>query len=276
MPIERRTQNWADLEEDDVPDHFETKTETNGVKTVTEYVDRDGKLFRVTKKVCHRKVWRRIRLAAEERKQWEGFGKCGKAEDEGNTVDCKPKPTLENIHIEVPQKAGGCSAALEDPDEQFYNESLDIVERLFQKKKAFTVIVGQKQEEREQVGRAQETLDLVRQRGGDLTQAPGRYVPPMFRKEAQRCGGIAGDDQQDVRVSHLSETVRDGDLHALFGQFGSLRRVFLPKDPIDGSSRGFAFLSFYRREDAARAIEKLNGHGYDNLIMKVEWAKKRA
>ena len=35
-------------------------------------------------------------------------------------------------------------------------------------------------------------------------------------------------------------------------------------------SKGFAFITYYNREDAQRAIDRLNGHGYDNLIMKVD------
>ena len=38
-------------------------------------------------------------------------------------------------------------------------------------------------------------------------------------------------------------------------------------------SQGFAFISYQIREDAQKAIENLNGYGYDHLILKVEWAK---
>ena len=36
--------------------------------------------------------------------------------------------------------------------------------------------------------------------------------------------------------------------------------------------RGFGFVTFYHREDAAKAIAKLDGHGYDHLILHLEWA----
>jgi hypothetical protein len=34
-----------------------------------------------------------------------------------------------------------------------------------------------------------------------------------------------------------------------------------------------AFVNYYRKEDAAKAIATLNGFGYDHLILSVEWAK---
>ena len=32
-------------------------------------------------------------------------------------------------------------------------------------------------------------------------------------------------------------------------------------------------MSFYSKDDAERAMNQLNGYGYDNLILRVEWAK---
>ena len=38
-------------------------------------------------------------------------------------------------------------------------------------------------------------------------------------------------------------------------------------------TQGFAFINYYKRADAQMAIQELDGHGYDHLILKVEWAK---
>ena len=45
--------------------------------------------------------------------------------------------------------------------------------------------------------------------------------------------------------------------------------------PNAGESRGFAFINFIHREDANRAIAKLDGFGYDNLILSVSMAAPR-
>ncbi|KAJ8642409.1 hypothetical protein MRB53_019103 [Persea americana] len=47
-------------------------------------------------------------------------------------------------------------------------------------------------------------------------------------------------------------------------------------DQKTGMSRGFGFVNFVNKEDADRAINKLNGYGYDNLILRVEWATPRS
>jgi translation initiation factor 3 subunit G len=65
------------------------------------------------------------------------------------------------------------------------------------------------------------------------------------------------------------------ELRDLFERFGRVTRVFLAKDRDTGRAKGFAFISFVDRADAARACDKLDGHGYKHLILKVEFAKKQ-
>jgi len=112
----------------------------------------------------------------------------------------------------------------------------------------------------------------------------GRYVPPSAR------GGSGGgstldtlrmQEQKDrdaltLRVSNLSEDVREGDLQELFGQFGRLQRVFLGKCQETNNSKGWAFISYHSKADAEMCIKRLNGHGYDNLVLKVDWSKPQA
>lgn len=78
-------------------------------------------------------------------------------------------------------------------------------------------------------------------------------------------------EDNSIRITNLSEETREDDLEELCRPFGMLQRTFIAYDKETGESRGFAFVTFHRKEDAERAIKKLDGHGYDSLILRVEW-----
>lgn len=108
----------------------------------------------------------------------------------------------------------------------------------------------------------------------------GRYVPPSMRggagegrKGEMMASGRSKDEANTIRVTNLPEEIQDTDIKDLFQRCGRISRIFLARDKHTGQSKGFAFVSFESREDAARAIAIVNGHGYANLILSVEWAK---
>jgi len=117
--------------------------------------------------------------------------------------------------------------------------------------------------------------------GGGGSAGGGKYVPPSRRGMSEAQARITGDSMPDrrredtaaIRVSNLSENVQEADLQELFKPFGNIARIFLAKDKVTGQCKGFAFVNYYRKEDAAKAIATLNGYGYDYLILSVEWAK---
>ena len=83
-------------------------------------------------------------------------------------------------------------------------------------------------------------------------------------------------DQNTIRVTNISDDTTEADLQDLFQPFGRISHVYLAKDKETMISRGFAFVSFVHREDAAKAMDKLQGFGYDHLILKLEWARPSA
>ena len=109
-------------------------------------------------------------------------------------------------------------------------------------------------------------------------QSTGGYVPPSMRNAdgSRNLEMAQRDDSCTVRVSNLSEDVKDSDLRELFRRFGGIQRIYLAKDRETHQSRGFAFINFFSRDDAQRAIDKLDGHGYDHLILSVTWANPSA
>jgi len=103
-----------------------------------------------------------------------------------------------------------------------------------------------------------------------------KYIPPNLRP-----GAVSGrprfdrDDANTLKVTNLSEDTTEDDIRELFRVFGHTTRVYLARDRQTGDSRGFAFVTYQTREDAQRAVAGLNGHGYDSLILHVEFAKPR-
>lgn len=59
----------------------------------------------------------------------------------------------------------------------------------------------------------------------------------------------------------------------MLSPFGHVTRIRLAKDRITFRSKGYAFISFASHASASKAIETLQGFGYDNLILRAEWSR---
>jgi translation initiation factor 3 subunit G len=108
------------------------------------------------------------------------------------------------------------------------------------------------------------------------TSTGGKYIPPSMRAGAKQQSTDSYKERRDdaiIRVTNLSEDTTEGDIHDLFRRFGNISRVYLARDRDTNVCKGFAFVSFGVRDDAAKALQAINGYGYDNLILRVEWAK---
>ncbi|KAH8741814.1 eukaryotic translation initiation factor [Cryptosporidium ryanae] len=111
----------------------------------------------------------------------------------------------------------------------------------------------------------------------------GRYQPPFMRTTSssglyERIPSLQSSHRDDctVRVANLSEDATEEDLQELFKTAGRVVKVFLAKNKNNSkNTKGFAFITYSRREEAQNAIKKLNRHGYDNLLLNVEWAKTK-
>jgi len=97
-----------------------------------------------------------------------------------------------------------------------------------------------------------------------------------MRAGASRAGESMKDRRDDlatIRITNLSEDTTEQDVADLVKRFGPTSRVFVARDRELNICKGFAFVSYYDKEHAERAMAKLDGFGYDNLILKVEWAR---
>lgn len=73
-------------------------------------------------------------------------------------------------------------------------------------------------------------------------------------------------------VGNLSFRLSDDELREAFANVGIVERAEVVRDRFDGRSRGFGFVEMARIEDAAAAIEHLNGADLAGRPMRVEAA----
>lgn len=106
------------------------------------------------------------------------------------------------------------------------------------------------------------------------------YVPPSLRAGAagrgagEMMGGRPRDDLPTLRVTNVSEDAAEDDLREMFSRWGRVARVYIGKDRETGQGKGYAFVSYEDRASAQKALEKMNGFGYDNLILSVSLSRK--
>jgi translation initiation factor 3 subunit G len=285
----RTRTNWADEEEDEFPPPQITTDPTTGIKTVVSYrIDpQTFQKIRTTRRIKTVLKKEHVAPAIAARKAWPKFGA-----EKGN----KPGPDLKTTQVgeDIPLKlAYGWKSAEKQQEEQ--GKLMKSVEN---KKVACRICKGDHFTAKCPY---RDTLAPMDERpGGSGTGTPGRESPDIAESPAPNGGGrsayvaphlraggaklqTAGssmdrrerDDSNTLRVTNLSEDTTDDDLRDLFGRFGRISRVFLAKDRETNRTKGFAFVSFHERDDAVRAMEKLDKKGYDNLIMRVEFAGKR-
>lgn len=262
----------------------ETKTNPDGTKMVTEYsMSEDGYLAKKITVYKMEKVTRTVSKGIATRKKWKKFGGCATKplglESGISTV------SVDEIHVEW--------LTNEDDNEQEEEEAnyaemaaRDIQSRMRAQR------FKQRQEERKLgvANWAQKMAIEAAAKNPNMAPAAGarpeppqstgtKYVPPSKRAGAVSTGGgdstYSRDDSATVRISNVSRSTEEADLEELCKMFGSIRRIFLSRDRETGESKGFAFVAFQNKSDAEKCIRRLDGYGYDHLILSVEWSKPK-
>ncbi|KAI9229251.1 MAG: hypothetical protein DHS80DRAFT_9182, partial [Piptocephalis tieghemiana] len=70
-------------------------------------------------------------------------------------------------------------------------------------------------------------------------------------------------------IQHLTRNVTEAHLHEIFGVYGTLDRVFMPKDRRSGMHRGEAILDYAEVDDAKRAIAHMHQGQLDGAVLSV-------
>eukprot|EP00899_Mesostigma_viride_P024704 jgi/Mesvir1/5418/Mv15481-RA.1 len=275
---------YHDSFDGDVPAPMIIGPDEKGIKIVIEFrKNDDGILIKTTKKLRVKKQNKKMSKAVIERRHWAKFGDARTA----SAIDNKTRTmiSVEEIFLER-------ANVEEKKDSEKQQEQLNVLAAGGNTSLLVCRTCGKKGDH----WTAKCPYKDLAARGGQLDDAgddepgavkplgaPGKgsYIPPSLRAGASAGRGEGesmnrrGRDDNAVRVTNLSEDTREADLQELFGTFGPISRVFIAVDRDTGQSRGFGFVNFHNRESAQRAIDKLDGYGYDNLILRVEWATPR-
>lgn len=81
--------------------------------------------------------------------------------------------------------------------------------------------------------------------------------------------GKGSNPKTTLYVGGLEESVNDATLHAAFIPFGDIKDVNIPMDHATGKHRGFGFVEFEDKEDAAAAVENMNNAELFGRVLKV-------
>ncbi|MCJ1232304.1 translation initiation factor eIF3 subunit g [Varicellaria rhodocarpa] len=290
--------DWADDEEFDdsaiLPPQVIT-TNKDGTKTIVSYRFSDeGKRIKSTRRIRTTVIRERVNPRVAERRTWAKFGAekghpVGPSFDTtsvGENIIFRPSITWKKDGNKEEKKEEGTELSLKDKLANKVVKCRICDGEHFTARCPFKDTMAPAGEEGLSGGAGGPAADGVAgsedgpTKEGGLGVGGSSYVPPHLRRGAgagagERMGGkYERDDLATLRVTNVSEFAEEQDLREIFERFGRVTRVFLAKDRETGRAKGFAFISFQERTDAAKACEKIDGYGYGHLILRVEFAKR--
>lgn len=274
-----------------IPPTHHSDIDSKGIKYVTSYRPKSSEkssLIKTVTKIRVKSFMVREHVDMEKRSKWKKFGNAAIDVDQSNvTISSHDDVYMEDLKEDSGKKDDDPSKVLAGNLNAFWAK-----QQRRQLERKYDV---------DGMGIDEMTRNVTDTEGWDESQDNhtrdiiDKYVPPSARgissgttlkgagslsAMANRINekGSSGLDNRDhnhntIRVTNISEETTEADLQDLFRKYGRISRVYLAKDKETHQSRGFAFVSFVHREDASRAMEKLQGYGYRHLILKLEWAR---
>ncbi|KAG0588126.1 hypothetical protein M758_2G148500 [Ceratodon purpureus] len=123
----------------------------------------------------------------------------------------------------------------------------------------------------EQEESAQTAIEKV---NGMLLNDKQVFVGPFVRRqERDQVGGISKFN--NVYVKNLGDNTTDDDMKKVFGAYGTISSAVVMRDN-EGKSKCFGFVNFEHADDAAKAVEALNGKKIDDKEWYVGRAQKKS
>lgn len=265
--------DWAEEEDENdlaLPQQTVTKNK-DGTETIVSYrINEDGKKVKTTRRIKKTVIKQVVNPRVAERKAWAKFGQ-EKGKPAGPQTDTVS--VAENI---VFRPQSNWKAAQEDKGEdekkKLELKNAKIKCRICSGDHFTTKCPFKDTMAPEGADAPADMPDDAPGGAGGLGTGSGGYVPPHLRGKmggGEKMGGgkFDRDDSATLRVTNVSEFAEEQDLRDMFSRYGHVTRVFLAKDRETGRAKGFAFISYADRADAAKACEKMDGCKFFDFLL---------
>ncbi|OXU31555.1 hypothetical protein TSAR_003530 [Trichomalopsis sarcophagae] len=101
----------------------------------------------------------------------------------------------------------------------------------------------------------------------------GPTIPGLAGDQSTKCvPKVKSNQETSITISNLPKFANTEYLQELAKPFGRIKKIFIAKYRDTNDCRGYAFVHFKTRSQAAEAIKVLNGRKCDNLILSVDWS----
>ncbi|UJR15756.1 hypothetical protein I4U23_002691 [Adineta vaga] len=81
------------------------------------------------------------------------------------------------------------------------------------------------------------------------------------------------DVMHSLKVDNLTYRTRVEDLRRYFEKYGSIGDIYIPRDQFSRSSRGYAFIRYFKKRDAEEALDRMDGADVDGREIRVQFAR---
>ncbi|KIH62748.1 ADP-ribosylation factor family protein [Ancylostoma duodenale] len=252
--------SWAEAVEQDNLQNNDVNED--GVKTVVAYIEEDGARYKVVTQF--KVITKNVPRVVAERKKLKKFGLC---RDEPPGPQVSTTYVAEEVEMQFTRNRAGEQILDVQEDKQTAKATSREHCRHCKGNDHWSTNCPYKE-----MYQMEEDVDPAEAAEKERAAAgTGRYVAPGMRGDARQ--GDRRSDENTCRVTNLPQEMEEAELRELFAAIGRVSRVFIARDKVTNQPKGFAFVTYDLREDAERAIAKLNGIRKHHMVLKVEWTR---
>ncbi|KRX00951.1 hypothetical protein PPERSA_09557 [Pseudocohnilembus persalinus] len=117
----------------------------------------------------------------------------------------------------------------------------------------------------ENAEKLQKQMQIIEQKAQKINEA-------KFKMQNDNINNIINTNY--LLIAGIPDKIKESELASIFGTFGEIRSVNIPKEMSSGKQRGFAFVEYEDIEDAEHAIMNYNNTEIEGKVIKVQKSKK--